>query len=119
MSEADLGVFLIDRARTRKFHPAQCNGRFCSDRPRAHEEIAFAVDGAEAALFDLQQLVSDAGGLAAVPEIGGQYLQWLLLSQCRIAPEEAFELPPRRRSWGARSGWNRRRGGNGRRSSAS
>ena len=52
--------------------------RLAADRP--DQEVALAVDGAEAPLLDLEQLVGDAGGLQAVAEIGGEHR-----SSCRSA----------------------------------
>ncbi len=61
---------------------------------RLHQEIALPVNGAEAAVFDLQQGVGDAGGLAAVAEIGAQHLHVLMGRQLRVAPEEGLDLGP-------------------------
>lgn len=56
--------------------------------------VAFAVDRAEAAMLDLEQLVGHPGGFPAVAEIGGQQGQPLPLGQRRIAPEQALDLAP-------------------------
>ncbi len=61
---------------------------------RLYQEIALAVDRAEAALLDLQQLIGDAGCFRAVAEVGGEYLQLLPLRQLRIAPEQALDVSP-------------------------
>ena len=49
-----------------------------------NQKVALAVDGAEAPLLDLEQLIGDARGLRAVAEVGREHAQFLPLGQFRI-----------------------------------
>ena len=63
-------------------------------RYRIDEEVAFPVDGAEAAVLDPEQSIGDPGRFAAVTEVGTQHLQFLLLRQRLVAPEQALHFAP-------------------------
>ena len=61
---------------------------------RIDQEVALAVDRAEAAVLDLQQGVGHPRGLAAVAEVGGEHRQLLPPRELRVAPEQALHLAP-------------------------
>ena len=88
-----LADLLVERLLDRVHVLHEIDGaRFAADG--AHQEVAFAVDRAETALFDLEQLVGDARGLQPVAEVGGEHAQFLPLGQRRVFPEELFDLRP-------------------------
>ena len=64
-------------------------------RDRIDQKVALPVDGAEAAVLDLEQIIGHPRRFAGVAKISAQHLQILLVRQRLVAPEQAFHLAPR------------------------